>query len=116
MSVHFWGESVSSSDLGGEWSLTISNLGDKPCILNDWQLVFYGTNSDPQPGVPLRPTEETPLVVDVGEDETEQVDDEILEDDEAAVDETEDTTPFEESFGTETDDVPEKLEILNERE
>lgn len=114
MSVHFWGESVASSDLGGEWSLTISNLGDKPCILNDWQLVFYGTNSDPQPGVPLRPTEETPLVVDVGEDETEQVDnaDEILDDDDIVEEEAEDTTPFEENF----DNPPEKLEILNDRE
>jgi len=55
MSVHFWGESVKNPDLGGEWTLIIGNNGDKPCVLNDWQLSFYGTAFDPQPDVALRP-------------------------------------------------------------
>ena len=55
MSVHFWGESCNSDADGSEWTLVINNAGDKPAILNDWQLVFYGTEVDPQPGVALRP-------------------------------------------------------------
>lgn len=90
MSVHFWGEPVA-----GPWTLTVANAGDKPCVLNDWQLIFYGTESDPQPGVPMRPDFET----------------EILDDDAEIFDEAD-----EEVFEVEIDtEKPEKLEILNDR-
>jgi subtilisin-like proprotein convertase family protein len=55
MSVHFWGEPVAFPDVGGDWVLLIRNDGDRPAILNDWHLTFYGTEFDPQPGVALRP-------------------------------------------------------------
>merc|ERR1712141_799860 len=49
MSVHYWGEPVVDPYVGGVWTLTIDNRGDKPCVLNDWQIRFYGTETDPQP-------------------------------------------------------------------
>ena len=55
MSVHFWGEPVLSPTYGGVWSLTLNNAGNRPCILNDWGMTFYGTRLDPQPGVSIRP-------------------------------------------------------------
>ena len=55
MSVHYWGEPIVSPIYGGVWSMTVNNAGDRPCILNDWGLTFYGTGIDPQPGVSMRP-------------------------------------------------------------
>ena len=57
--------------------MTIGNIGDKPCVLNDWQITFYGTAFDPQPGTPIRP----PVLVDVAEDDDaaeQDVEDNIL--------------------------------------
>jgi len=48
MSVHYWGESVASN--GSEWKLLVRNTGDRPATLNSWQLTFYGTAENPQPG------------------------------------------------------------------
>ncbi|KZS13967.1 furin-like protease 2 [Daphnia magna] len=46
MSVHFWGERAS-----GRWKLEILNAGvkrvNKAGILKKWQLVFYGTDTNP---------------------------------------------------------------------
>jgi len=46
LSVHFWGE-----DPTGEWTLELRNAGGKPAnsdgILKHWQLVLYGTETDP---------------------------------------------------------------------
>ena len=46
MSVHFWGERAA-----GRWKLEIINAGNKrvnkPGILKKWQLVFYGTDTNP---------------------------------------------------------------------
>lgn len=56
MSVHFWGESVVSSEEeagdGGKWFLLVKNEGDAPATLNDFRITFYGTETDPQPGLP----------------------------------------------------------------
>jgi len=119
MSVHFWGEPVLNPELGGDWTMIIGNNGDKPCVLNDWQLSFYGTAFDPQPGVPVV---QPPVLVDVAEDDDAEdvgddeplnsVDDvEFIQDDSNVelfdlenVEEV--TVPF---------DLSEKLEILNER-
>merc|ERR1712047_232662 len=90
MSVHYWGEPVVVPDVGGVWTLTIDNRGDRPCVLNDWQIRFYGTETDPQPNTPETETEE---------EETTTFADEY--------EESEDTTAFTEDF--------ENLEILNER-
>ena len=68
MSVHFWGEPVLNPELGGDWTMIIGNNGDKPCVLNDWQLSFYGTAFDPQPRVPVVRVE-PPVLVDVAEDD-----------------------------------------------
>ena len=68
MSVHFWGEPVLNPELGGDWTMIIGNNGDKPCVLNDWQLSFYGTAFDPQPGVPVVGVQ-TPVLVDVAKDD-----------------------------------------------
>jgi hypothetical protein len=51
MSVHFWSEPV-VKDGDGKWFLFIKNDGDKPAKLNNFDVTFYGTNKDPQPGVP----------------------------------------------------------------
>ena len=37
------------------YCFSTGNNGDKPCVLNDWQLSFYGTAFDPQPDVAIRP-------------------------------------------------------------
>ncbi|CAH0718190.1 unnamed protein product, partial [Brenthis ino] len=46
LSVHFWGERAE-----GRWSLQIVNAGNRhvnqPGILKKWQLIFYGTSTDP---------------------------------------------------------------------
>lgn len=46
LSVHFWGEKAE-----GRWTLQIINGGrrrvNQPGILNKWQLIFYGTQSNP---------------------------------------------------------------------
>ena len=47
MSVHFWGEPVLDTYSSGKWTLTIHNNGDKPCTMNDWNLIFYGTAVQP---------------------------------------------------------------------
>merc|ERR1739844_428539 len=103
-------------------------------VLNDWQITFYGTAFDPQPGTPIRP----PVLVDVAEDDDaaaeQDVEDqpqisvdevEIPEDVEildGAIDESEQTTPFgasgnfEENFDPKNfEEVSGNLEILNER-
>ena len=53
MSVHFWGESVVPESGEGKWILSVMNGGDRPAVLNDFQITFYGTQTDPQPGLPL---------------------------------------------------------------
>ena len=67
MSVHFWGEPVLSPTYGGVWSLTLNNAGNRPCILNDWGMTFYGTRLDPQPGVSIRPVFMVIFVYTVGQ-------------------------------------------------
>ena len=52
MSVHFWGEPVSKED-NGKWFLFVRNGGDRPAVLNDFQITFHGTREDPQPGKPV---------------------------------------------------------------
>lgn len=51
LSVHFWGEKAE-----GRWSLQIVNAGtrhvNQPGILKKWQLIFYGTATNP---IRLRP-------------------------------------------------------------
>ncbi|KAK7573323.1 hypothetical protein V9T40_010514 [Parthenolecanium corni] len=46
LSVHFWGEKAE-----GRWTLRIHNNGNRhvnqPGILKSWQLIFYGTQSNP---------------------------------------------------------------------
>ncbi|XP_041980704.1 furin-like protease 2 isoform X2 [Aricia agestis] len=46
LSVHFWGERAE-----GRWTLQIVNAGNRnvnqPGILKKWQLIFYGTATDP---------------------------------------------------------------------
>ena len=105
MSVHYWGEPVVVPDVGGVWTLTIDNRGDKPCVLNDWQIRFYGTETDPQPNTPETETEEeeTTTFEDIPTDE----EDTIVEISADEYEESEDTTAFTEDF--------ENLEILNER-
>ncbi|TRY70805.1 hypothetical protein TCAL_01234 [Tigriopus californicus] len=50
MSVHFWGESVLDTDTSSsDWTLLIRNTGDRESTLNDFQISFYGTETDPQP-------------------------------------------------------------------
>lgn len=51
MSVHFWGENPV-----GKWTLKIKNQGDTGrATLHDWNVIFYGTAVDPQPGSPIKP-------------------------------------------------------------
>ena len=102
MSVHFWGESViNPNDQSGLWTLKITNNGDKPCVLNNWNMVFYGTETDPQPGVDIRP---------VFDDDAEIFYDEPEES------ETEETSPIPVTETEIEEEKPEKLEILNDRE
>ena len=110
MSVHYWGEPVVVPEVGGVWTLTIDNRGDKPCVLNDWQIRFYGTETDPQPNrpnevVPEEDVEEeiTTILEDIPAEEDTIV--EITPDEYEAA--AEDTTAFVEDF--------ENLEILNDR-
>lgn len=46
LSVHYWGEKVD-----GTWTMTIHNGGNRhvnqPGILKKWQLIFYGTATNP---------------------------------------------------------------------
>ena len=51
MSVHFWGEPITSGSL--TWKLLIKNSGDRQADLKAWRLTFYGTEEDPQPGVKI---------------------------------------------------------------
>lgn len=48
MSVHFWGESVTSKT--SDWKLTIANGGDRIATFKGWKITFFGTEEDPQPG------------------------------------------------------------------
>ncbi len=130
MSVHFWGEPVVDPVLGGTWALNINNQGDRPAVLNDWGLVFYGCAIDPQPGIPWRPDFNPPpppevvppvFIIPETEDEPEIVDNDNDNDEDGAdvTDITvvvEETTPFSE-FGPQQAEVAdtEKLEILNDR-
>ena len=57
MSVHFWGEPVVKND-DSKWFLQVRNDGDRPATLYDFQLIFYGTEEDPQPGKPIKIVEE----------------------------------------------------------
>ena len=112
MSVHFWGEPVIVPDAGGVWTLTVDNRGDKPCVLNDWQIRFYGTETDPQPNTPETEVPEVEDIPDVEETLFEDIPEIPAEEDtivEIPADEyeTDDTTAFTEDF--------ENLEILNER-
>merc|ERR1711902_271298 len=50
MSVHFWGEKAK-----GSWGLTVINADGGEATLHDFQLTFYGTQTDPQPDIPLVP-------------------------------------------------------------
>ena len=50
MTVHFWGEPVSSEANGSSWILLVKNSGDGVATLKGWKLTFYGTDQDPQPG------------------------------------------------------------------
>ena len=51
MSVHFWGENPV-----GKWTLVVKNQGDSGrATLHDWHVIFYGTETDPQPGSPIQP-------------------------------------------------------------
>ena len=82
MSVHFWGESVAEAndanddELDATWYLLVKNGGDRPAVVHDaqastpsllkafciyekknsniFQMTFYGTSEDPQPGVPIK--------------------------------------------------------------
>ena len=54
MTVHFWGEPVSSEANGSSWILLVKNSGDGVATLKGWKLTFYGTDQDPQPGNQLR--------------------------------------------------------------
>merc|ERR1712029_998187 len=101
MSVHYWGEPVVVPEVGGVWTLTIDNRGDKPCVLNDWQIRFYGTETDPQPDT-VNEVEEEVNFEDIPTEE-----DTIVEITPDEYEESEDTTAFTEDF--------ENLEILNER-
>ena len=52
--------------------MIIGNNGDKPCVLNDWQITdwqitFYMTTFDPQPRVGVIGVQ-PPILVDVIED------------------------------------------------
>ena len=49
-SLHFWGEGVSSQNHGSLWKLVVRNSGDETATLEGWQLRFYGTHQQPQPG------------------------------------------------------------------
>lgn len=46
LSVHFWGEKAE-----GRWTLQVNNSGrrrvNQPGILSKWQLIFYGTSTNP---------------------------------------------------------------------
>lgn len=46
LSVHFWGERAE-----GRWTLQVVNAGNRhvnqPGVLKKWQLIFYGTNTNP---------------------------------------------------------------------
>lgn len=46
LSVHYWGEKVD-----GTWTMTVRNSGNRhvnqPGILKKWQLIFYGTATNP---------------------------------------------------------------------
>ncbi|XP_047532266.1 furin-like protease 2 isoform X1 [Vanessa atalanta] len=57
LSVHFWGERAE-----GKWTLQIVNAGNRhvnqPGILKKWQLIFYGTSTDP---VKLRSKRPSPI-------------------------------------------------------
>lgn len=57
LSVHFWGERAE-----GRWTLQIVNAGNRhvnqPGILKKWQLIFYGTATDP---IRLRSKRPSPL-------------------------------------------------------
>ena len=105
MSVHYWGEPVVVPDVGGIWTLTIDNRGDKPCVLNDWQIRFYGTETDPQPDTVNEVPETVEEEVNFEDIPTEE--DTIVEITPDEYEESEDTTVFTEDF--------ENLEILNER-
>ena len=105
MSVHYWGEPVVVPDVGGVWTLTIDNRGDKPCVLNDWQIRFYGTETDPQPDTVNEVPETVEEEVNFEDIPTEE--DTIVEITPDEYEESEDTTVFTEDF--------ENLEILNER-
>ena len=105
MSVHYWGEPVVVPEVGGVWTLTIDNRGDKPCVLNDWQIRFYGTETDPQPDTVNEVPETVEEEVNFEDIPTEE--DTIVEITPDEYEESEDTTAFTEDF--------ENLEILNER-
>ncbi|XP_034833385.1 furin-like protease 2 isoform X2 [Maniola hyperantus] len=62
LSVHFWGERAE-----GRWTLQIVNAGNRhvnqPGILKKWQLIFYGTATDP---IRLRSKRPSPLAPPFG--------------------------------------------------
>ena len=41
-----------SKDGEGDWFLFVKNDGDEPATLINFRVTFYGTEADPQPGVP----------------------------------------------------------------
>lgn len=60
MSVHFWGEPVKPEE-DSKWELYVRNGGGQPATLFDFQLSFYGTETDPQPGKPIKLSEQKPI-------------------------------------------------------
>jgi hypothetical protein len=71
MSVHFWGESVTGRDGSSGWKLVVRNGGDREAVLLGWSITFFGTEDDPQPGVPI---EAGPELVKVSLPEPDTVD------------------------------------------
>jgi hypothetical protein len=49
MTVHYWGEKVSFGN--AKWQVLVSNAGDKNVVFKNWKITFYGTRTDPQPGL-----------------------------------------------------------------
>ena len=99
MSVHFWGEPVTTGG-SSKWKLLVRNSGDRPADLKRWSLTFYGTEEDPQPGVEIVSNEPVKPEVYVAEPEVtkpepEVNNPEVIPDEVSEV--TEDTTQREET-------------------
>ena len=52
MSMYIRSSTELSKDGEGDWFLFVKNDGDEPATLLNFRVTFYGTEADPQPGVP----------------------------------------------------------------